>query len=364
MIDYIIFYSIIIIITTFSLVDKFKNAVFIFIFIFVLYFIGARPITLGTDTKAYYDIYDSWTFGFLESDLEFLFSIITSFFKILNIDGFYWIAILSFIYLSFVFLSVHKVYKNGSIVLMLVFSNLYFWLYGINIIRYGLAFSLILFSAATYACEMKKTKTFYLFTLSSIGFHVSIIFQALFLVFYNRRVVNFLFRYYWVVIISSIAFYVIDVDLFGILIYLFQSFQSYFPERLVSRFFFYMYAYDSKEINLGFSYVISILAVFFSAVFRYRIMLNIERARYTFFELSFYFSLLNIIFIPFFYKYDTFSRVFTGFEFFSLFLIYELICYFFKLKFDRFIILVLFSSTMFSKVVYTGFFHGFLSDRF
>ncbi|MFM5716217.1 EpsG family protein [Aeromonas allosaccharophila] len=364
MIDYFIFYLFIVVITAFTLIEKVRNIAHIFIFIFVLYFIGARPVTLGTDTKSYYDIYNSWAFGVWDSDLEFLFSIVTSLFNYFNIDSYYWIVTLSFVYLLFIFLSIHKIYKNDSIVLMLIFSNLYFWLYGINIIRYGLAFSIILFSSTIYACRMKKTKGFYLFTLSSIGFHISIICQALFLFFYNRFIVNFLFRFYLVIIIASITFYAINIDLLEILIYFFHFFKDYFPERLVSRFFFYMYTYDAKEINLGFSYLMTTLAVFFSAVFRYRIMSNVDRSRYVFFELSFYFSMLNIMFMPFFYKYDTFSRVFTGFEFFSLFLIYELICCFFKIKLERFIILILFSLIMFSKVVYTGFLHGFLSDRF
>ncbi|WP_221886378.1 hypothetical protein, partial [Vibrio cholerae] len=138
----------------------------------------------------------------------------------------------------------------------------------------------------------------------------------------------------------------------------------YLPSRLLSRFIFYMDVYESNALNIGFSYLLSLSAVVLGAIYRNRIVKNIDQTRISFFELSFFFSVLNIIFLPLFYKYDTFARVLTGFDFFSVFLIYELFSFFFKRKLDRVIVISLFSLFIFYKVIYTGFINGFLNYRF
>ncbi|HGS4862455.1 TPA: EpsG family protein [Vibrio cholerae] len=336
----------------------------VLLFFLFFFFIGGRPVTLGTDTNTYHEIYNTWSFGFFDSDLEFLFSILTTSLKFIDVSATFWIAFLSFIYLLLIFMAIYRVYDECAVVLLLVTSSLYFWLYGINIIRYGIAFSILLFSSAVYSSSNKKSHAFYIAIFSAIGFHVSILVQAACLIVFNRRISNFLFKFYWIFFIISFLFVIFNIDFLSGVEFILLKIEYYLPSRLLSRFIFYMDVYESNALNIGFSYLLSLSAVVLGAIYRNRIVKNIDQTRISFFELSFFFSVLNIIFLPLFYKYDTFARVLTGFDFFSVFLIYELFSFFFKRKLDRVIVISLFSLFIFYKVIYTGFINGFLNYRF
>ncbi len=366
MIDFFILWSSIIFSCIFLLDKKSKIISVLFFFVILLFFIGLRPIALGTDTSAYYDIYLTWHPSFLESGLELGFTWITSISKLIDLDAEIWLLLLTFIYLSLIFIAIYKIYENDVVIFLLIFSNLFFWLFAINIIRYGLAFSIFIFAISVYSVNKKRRSiSLFFYLVSSIGFHVSILIQILFFLLYSRRVVDFLFKYYLVFIFSSLYLLSISFDLISVLEFLVKTFQNYLPERFSSRFFFYLNDFSGgKEINLGFSFVISLSLVILSASFREFIYLNVTERRRIIFELSFYFSFLNITFLPLLYKYDTFSRILSGFDFFSIFLMYELLSVLLRGHIQKVFSVFILSSLFFYKVVHVGFVNGYLSDRF
>lgn len=364
MIDFFILWSLILLSSTFLLNKRTEDfSIFIF-FILLLFFIGLRPITLGTDTKQYTDIYQFWKPSLLDSDLEVLFSWYTSFFKMMKVDTEIWFLSLTFVYLFFLFFSIRRIYKENLAVFLLIISNLFFWLFSINILRYGLAFSFVVYSASIFAKKRRKTPSVLFYLIAAAGFHTTIIIQGLALLLFNRRLVDFLFKYYFFLLITSALLFVLNFDLISLFGFFIKNLNGYLPERFVSRFYFYVDGYAANEINIGFSYLVSFFVTVCSGRLRKAICAKVNETRCFFFEVSFYFSLFNLMVLPLVYKFDTFSRVLSGFDFFSVFLMYELICFLLKEKNKRVLFVVFISSLFFFKLVYSGFANNFLSDRF
>lgn len=333
------------------------------LFILMLFYLGLRPTSLGTDTKNYYELYNSWSVSFFDSDLEWLFSCLTSLYKILLIDVKLWIFSLSFLYLFFMFFAINGVFRNDVIVFLLLISNLYFWIYGVNIIRFGISFSIFLYATYIYVSNGRMNFSCIILLFAAMGFHNTIIFQALFLLFYKESVVERLFKYYLVPVLLSLLAMTFNVDIIGIVGFLINLFQGVLPERLVSRFYFYLQTYEYKSLSFGFSYLMSLSIMIFSAYSKEFIYNRVDAVRFKFFRLSFYFSLINVCFLPLLYKYDTFSRILSGFDFFTIFLLFELLCLI-PCKVKRLFIVLLGATMLYYKVVYTGFVNGFLNLRF
>lgn len=364
MIDFFVLWSFILLSSIFLLNKRTEGfSIFIF-FILLLLFIGLRPITLGTDTKQYSDIYQYWKPSLLDSDLEVLFSWYTSFSKMMRIDTEMWFLSLTFVYLLFLFFSIRRIYKENLVVFLLVMSNLFFWLFSINILRYGLAFSFFVYSASIFAKKRKRTPSMLFYLIVAAGFHTTIIIQGLALLLFSRRLVDFLFKYYFFFLIISALLFILNFDLISFFVFFINNLSGYLPERFVSRFYFYFDGYAANEVNIGFSYFVSFFVTVLSGFLRKFICAGIDGGRYFFFEMSFYFSLFNLMILPLVYKFDTFSRVLSGFDFFSVFLMCELIFLLFKGKGERVFFVIFISSLFFCKLVYSGFANGFLSDRF
>ncbi|MFM4812484.1 EpsG family protein [Aeromonas dhakensis] len=364
MIDYSILWAGTSLLVMLGLNKKFSGKICIVcLFILMLFYIGLRPTSLGTDTKSYYELYDFWSASFFDSDLEWLFSCLTSLYRILLLDVKFWIFSLSFIYLFFMFVAINGVFRNDVIVFLLLISSLYFWIYGVNIIRFGISFSIFLYATYIYVANGRVNFPCIILLFAAIGFHNTIIFQALFLFFYKESVADRLLKYYLAPVFLSLLAMTFNVDIMGVVGLIVNIFQGVLPERLVSRFYFYLQTYEYKSLSFGFSYLLSLSIIICSAYLKEYIYKGVDVVRFKFFRLSFYFSLINVCFLPLLYKYDTFSRILSGFDFFTIFLLFELLCLI-PCKVKRLFIVLLGATMLYYKVVYTGFVNGFLNLRF
>lgn len=363
MISYFSLWAAIIFLVFFGKIKELKTFSFLSIFLLLFLFIGLRPITLGTDTVNYFDIYQTFNFGVFDSGLEYAFSFFVILFKSFNLDFSYFLAFLCLLFLSGIAFFSRSFYRNDISFLLLVVSSLGFWLFSVNIVRGGIAFSFFLIGLVFYMDYGRRSLGFLISFCVAIGFHISIAVAFLILYFLPRGALNKNINKIPLVVITSLILYFTGFDIVSILYDLVFSLQSYLPDRLVSKFFIYYYSTDFQPSKIGFSYFLSLFMVMLSIFYiKKHKKIAVDRA-HDLFVLSIFFVSIFLVFYPLFINFSVFSRVLSSFEFFYIILVYELIKLNIRPKHVMFIIL-LFSSLLFVKVVITGFSYNFLMDRF
>lgn len=366
MFDYLLFWVLTIVICFITNSRAMAFGFVILLFWFSVFF-GLRPMTLGTDTSTYREIYDMWSFHVFDSGLEYFFSTIFYSFNYLGFDYLYVQFFLSFIFFLFVLIFIYSVYgRDAWLVCMLLIGVFELWSYTINTLRYGLAFSFFL-SALPFILLSSRLKYFYIlfFGFLSFGMHYSVAVLWFFLLSYSDSVFSFLRRYFLFFIVPSLlaalsSFDVVDF-LFNNLTWLFE----YLPGRIPDKLYQYYNDHEMLSLKIGFSYFFIFFVVVCVWLFMGRIVSLIcnDYLRYSIFKIAFLFSNAFLITYPFFSDYDVFARALSGLGFFYIFLLIELILSLFDRRSSVFIVLFI-SFLLFLKIVIVGFSNGFLSPRF
>lgn len=150
------------------------NVIGFVILIFILTFIGLRPINgrYFGDTETYDLIYKSYSTNsnyHLETG-DFLFDYLMRFLSnFLDINSFFLIC--AFIYIYSIYFSTKKIFKEyWTYPFVILVISLSFWSYGVNGVRNGIATSLFI-----YALTRSTIKSQLLWMLIGIGFHKSLI---------------------------------------------------------------------------------------------------------------------------------------------------------------------------------------------
>lgn len=363
MLSYFSLWVSIVVFVFFGRIKELKSLSFFSVFLLLFLFIGLRPVTLGTDTISYFNIYETFNFGVFDSGLEYIFSFFVIIFKSFNLNFSYFLAFLSLLFLSGIAFFSRSFYRNDISFLLLVVSSLGFWLYSVNILRGGIAFSFFLIGLVFYMDYGRRSLGFLISFCVAIGFHISILVPFLILYFLPRVFLNKNINKIPLVIITSLILYFTGFDIVSILYDLVFSLQGYLPDRLVSKFFIYYYSTDFQPSKIGFSYFLSLFMVMLSIYYIKKHKKIAMNRVHNLFVLSIFFVSIFLIFYPLFINFSVFSRVLSSFEFFYIILIYELIKLNIRPKHVMFLTL-LFSSLLFVKVVITGFSYNFLMDRF
>lgn len=333
----------------------------------VSFYVGFRPLSLGSDTESYSEIYNEWDLGIFDSGFEYSFSFLFYLFSLIGVDYSIVQFFLSFIFFLLVFVGIYRVYgRDAWISFVFIFSFTEVWAYSINILRYGLAFSVFLFFLAfSFASDKLRPRYLISAAVVSIGFHYSVVvLWFLYLLFSNRLFLIFR-SYYFVLVIFSFCLFLLGFDFISFFYNMFFPFFDYLPVRISSRVYEYFDNYDFSALNLGFSYILVLLSVFLSSFYyeRFAGYISSESMRLIFFKFSFVSSVVFLVFYPLFFTYDVFARVLSGFGFFSIFLLFEIIMMVFT-RSSAIIVIFLTSFLLFSKLVFLGFSSGFLSPRF
>ena len=350
----------------FTLLSKFKklNAVSVFsIFLLVFLFVGLRPVSLGTDTLSYFEIYESWNYGVFDSGLEYIFSFLVTSFKYFNLDFSYFLAFLTSIFLAGIFVFWKGFFKGDAVFLLLVFSTLNFWLFSLNIIRNGIAFSFLLIGIYFFIKKGRGSLGLYLSLLLAIGFHISIIFAIVALMLFSKRVISNNINKIPILLAFSQLLVFLGIDLLQIFHTLIVMFQGYLPDRLVSRFFLYLSLDGSNPLRIGYTYYLNLVVLLFSLFFEKKYRNRSSAEDHYLYLLSIFFVAIFVLLYPMIYKYSAFSRVLSNFEFFHIILLFKMIKLNIKSR-HAFILLLMISSLFFLKVVISGFSYNFLMDRF
>lgn len=373
---YFIFWLFLLILSTLG-IDRNLNGVSCFsILILVMFFVGVRPVTLGTDTAEYYQIF--YEYDSIFGGLEYLVSLLILSLNYFNFGAGLFIFFVSCLFIGPISYVLIKQYKY-SFFLLLIFSSLVFWLFAINVIRQGVALSFVVLAMYYISInDGNRNYKFYLASLFSIGFHVSAIFP-IFMLFIasNRKIREILIGAFPILFVLTIGIVFFGFDVLAVMHSIITFSSPYLPERLVVKFYQYYSDINSEELKLGFSYLISFLVVALSfyrlRTDRYKKYNRVSKSQICaldkldinkiFFELSLFMSMIFVLLFPVFYKFAVFSRVLSYFDFFSIFLVCHLICFNFSRKVSWLIVVVL-SSVFFTKLVLTGYQYGFLTDRF
>lgn len=143
--------------------------------IFTVFYIGDRNTNIGVDTYNYnlsFNLYkESGTFLIRK---DFFFDFFTySLSKIVDFHIF--LKICAFLYVFGAFIGLKKIFKENFYLPFLLFIiSPYFFQFGINVMRNGIAASMLLLSISYYYTQDKKWKVL-TFVLVALGFHISMI---------------------------------------------------------------------------------------------------------------------------------------------------------------------------------------------
>lgn len=152
---------------------------------FLVFLIGSRDISVGTDTYNYYNIL--WV-GNISSDFtsDFLFTYLAKILRYFNLSFSYFLFSTAFLFISITYLALSKIskyyYANILYVFFTYFSFFFFLSMSINIIRQGVSLAFLLLAYSCFINKEKYSKILFL-VLVSLSFHItSIIAIILFIV--------------------------------------------------------------------------------------------------------------------------------------------------------------------------------------
>lgn len=178
--------------------------------LFTVFYIGGRENTIGVDTYNYnfiFDVYkDSDSFV---SRKDFFFDFFTySISK--SVDFYFFLIICAFIYIFGAFVGLKRIFQKDFYLPFLLFLiSPYFFQFGINVMRNGIAASLLLITISCYHNGDKKWKVV-IYTILALGFHISMIIPIImFVISKYIKKIEFVF-FFWLV---SILFGLLNINL-------------------------------------------------------------------------------------------------------------------------------------------------------
>lgn len=363
MISYFFLWGVLVLLTYSAKSKELNTLSVFFLFSLLVLFIGLRPITLGTDTVNYLEIYEGWDFGVLGSGLEYFFSFLVSALKYFNAPFSSLLVLIFLFFLLGIFVFWRSFFKGEYAFLLLVVSTTSFWLYSLNIMRNGVAFSFFLIGVCYYFKEGKNSIGFYVSFMAALGFHISILFPFLVLYFYPRNCISSNINKILIFVIFSFLLFLVGFNFIEFISSIVTFFQGVLPERLVSRFFLYFSMDQDHSLKIGYSYFLN-LAVLLAGIFyekKHKVKAGFES--HELYKMSLFFVSIFVVLYPLIYSYSVFTRMVSTFEFFHIVLIFKLIHLNFK-KNHATTLIVLMSSLFFIKVIVTGFLYNFLMHRF
>ncbi len=169
---------------------------------------------MGTDTLEYKYIYDNWIFGFFDSDIDALFSFVTTMLKNLSASFDLWLCVLFFIFISPLLYVLHKVYST-QLIFLLIASSTNFWLYSINIIRQGMAVSIYMLAVYFYLQYGRRDWRWMFCAICAIGMHLSIIVPVIFLLCYGNGMRRLILKNLFFIFILFFVLTLVGFDLVG-----------------------------------------------------------------------------------------------------------------------------------------------------
>ena len=219
--------------------------------ILVVLLLGLRAQDVGTDTISYYQIYDNYTAGTYNIIKDIGFYL---FVKIVSVFGkeyfLFFCAFLFVMPIAYVFTK--KTSKGSYLAFVFFISSFYFINMGINVMRQGIAISLVILFFYFYLHKAKKIS--YILALLSILFHFSVL-----IVLVSFALAKFLS------LRSTIAIYIIAIAISFLGVGIIEYFtkipilRDLFAYRVDS----YLNSIDSTSYNVGFRYDFVIFNTFF-----------------------------------------------------------------------------------------------------
>ena len=148
----------------------------------LIFFIGLRPISkLFTDTPAYVEEYRT---GLMEmKTYEYMWNFFFYLFRSLDISVHFWFTFIAYIYIGCIWITCKNLYKSEMWYSFLLFiSTFFFFGYGVNVLRAGVASSVLL-CGISYLLRYKGCKKawgmYFLTSLMAFGIHNASIISAL-----------------------------------------------------------------------------------------------------------------------------------------------------------------------------------------
>lgn len=279
--------------------------VLIFAFIYALIF-GFRDYSIGSDTNAYIE---SFRYNNVNDAKDIGFAVLINIISVFTAErGFF--VVIALLYLSFLSLSFYFFDKTKMYIMFFIFTSMFFFeTFGINVLRNGLASTLLILSIVLFLRDKKVIASLVLIIASS--FHASIITPFLFWIIAKKttslKLVYVIF--FGTIILSYLGFGINSITDFIPMLNIFfkDRFDSYFEMP------------DWLDYTIGFKLSFVLFNLFF-AVIGYKIYNDftdlIEQKKYlrflnsyllssSFFFMSFYVAFsdrvgaLSWIFIPF-----------------------------------------------------------------
>jgi hypothetical protein len=247
--------------------DKTNRKLSKVILFFLIFYCGLRPLTVGSDTKMYSNIFESSSNVMTNDSLQisyqttFLFFNIVKTISLITSNYVVFFLIISSIFNLILYWLIKRYNPNylNSILFMYAFSFFYYT-FSINGIRNGLSY-VILLAGIMLFLENKKTVAFFLF-LISFSIHASslIVFFCFILCFYFIKIRISIFI--WV---TSLTIALFNIDLFKLIInILFET----DIELILHKISFYE---NYNEYKTGFRIDFIIFGLFWGSLFLYKI---------------------------------------------------------------------------------------------
>jgi len=205
---------------------------FLFFAAYTVFYIGDRSANIGVDTSSYkyaFELYkNSSSFQVKKDAFYDFFTFICS--KILDFQGF--LKVCSFLYVFSAYFSFKKIFRENFYLPFLIFLiSPYFFQFGINVMRNGIAASLFLGGIASLYKGEKKWKVG-LWMVSGTLFHLSMVLPlaAFFLVRYLNRTAIIFTAWLFAIVLA-----LLNVNFLSGLVGFFDIFATRFGDYTVNR---------------------------------------------------------------------------------------------------------------------------------
>jgi len=329
--------------------------------IVLILFFGLRPISLGSDTQAYQDIYDGWNQGILQTGLEPVFSAIIVILKSFNLSARSLFIFISLVFNGIIILVFTKYFKKHNIIILLLIASFPYWSFNINVLRSGLAWSIFFLATALWAQNRKSLIP--LLCLIAMGIHITIAIPFFILLF--SRVPLRILDHFFIPILLGILLYSLFIGNLKEII-LVVNHLPFLPERLVYKLSMYINAtYEATELKIGISYFSMLFITIFSYLNRQKIYSYYQQRQdikfRLFIELSLYLTMIYLLTYPLLYFHHVFARITMYFSPFFTIVLYAVISSFFTYR-DKLILIIGLSSVLYLKFIYTGYLNDFLTN--
>ena len=223
---------------------------------FVLF--GFRNSNVGADTKVYYYLYDQFSdmpisLDYISSDIGFII-----FVKLVSIFGLdYFLPLCSFLYLlpiAYVLLKTKA--SNKFILLFCLLSQFYFVSLGINIMRQGIALSMIILSLYFYRKERFNLVLFY--QLLAVSFHSSVILVPV-LFYLCKRCISLKYSLY--ILLGTVIISIFGLTIISKLVNI-DVLNGFYESRLAQ----YVESDNDLGYKIGFRYDFFLFNLFFLVI--------------------------------------------------------------------------------------------------